>query len=269
MPLAESHIIAPIFQGRINVPDPYAEALLTGVNPLAGNAPYTHNFLSPGVYVRTVASCKEDYPELVQNVARALVAAAFADHKKRVHNVESRLASVDGVLHTVGDGRYSGSSLMHTVWKGVMSYFDLKELIIETSSLCTREEIARLLELRPTPRAAVIAIVHEHRRQHVQMLLREQCAVLCSRVYSPQEIIDHISYGSRKRYDFVRDVVLAAEPTERQNREEQWWNTVVAKPFHRVSRLVEQCTFEKVSPERLLAHMFRKRAPSTESAQAH
>lgn len=135
-----SHLVVPHFKGIVNEPDPAYEGLLSGRNEGGKKLSETETY-------RLIERCPSI--ELVQDVRRAMVAAALAFCKDADDAQERQLFSPEGCVHRVGNRAVRGAQMFREMWTGDLLPQDMKSRlqapVVEFYSDCTSREVARVL----------------------------------------------------------------------------------------------------------------------------
>ncbi len=249
----ESRIYAPMFKGIVEAPTPEGAMLLSGKND-AGDP------LSGEEYIRLVRqqNTPKGSPQLVQDIARATGAAILA-HNVFKQDVDPRLISVEGCAHRVGSEVLSGSEIMGRIWQNIVPgevMAGLRPPELFDISTCTVEEVRAILALRSNATEAIVPVTDRYHRARVEQTFREEGKNVPLAVFTPAEAA-HQADVTRVMKDFLRELMLAAAPSEKFESTEWWAETLLNGPLHAVSRTTENWT--GFSPEITLAHILRKR----------
>lgn len=135
-----SHLVVPHFKGIVNSPDPVSEGLLSGRNPDGKKLTELETY-------RLVQSSSS--VELIQDVRRAMFAAALAVRRDAEGIEGVQLFSPEGCVHRVGNRAVRGAQMFREMWTGELLPSEvksrLKAPVIEYYSDCTSREVARVL----------------------------------------------------------------------------------------------------------------------------
>lgn len=246
-------ICAPLYKGLVNAEDAESIALITRKDPTTGNEISLEN------YIQLVRDANALHPELVQDIARATASALQATMlKKRGRSV--MLASVEGCEQIVGGQQMTGGKIMESIWLSLPLELTADIPIrIEERSRCTIEEIRALLEaFRSDPKsAAICGVTHAYHLPRVAKMLKEEAhPTAVMQVETPASIVDIFERDRHPYHNFVRNVVIAGNPSADVVRHEHMMEMIYT-PIHTISRLGEFVTGRNL--EMYLANRARKK----------
>ncbi len=249
-------IINPHFKGLVNYPSAVGLTLVGGqIEGDQGHRPATDE-----EYLSAVRRCAVECPELAQTLARTVAAAILAYEFQRAH-VDVRLVSVEGCMHRIGPFKARGYEIVGTIWEKVVfpRYHEVEQALIG-SSCCTVEESRAIMDeaLKGTANTQIQCVTHGYHQDRVDKTLRD--ALKRANAYGrvtlwPTLTPEGVLYQcvlSEKRYWFLREIILAAEPTKAHMEAEHNAEFPI-RALHAVSSFVERLTFGKVNIETWLA----------------
>lgn len=256
MSQSETLIINPHFKGLVNWPSSRAVTVVTG-NVGCGEGLRRATDVE---YLDAVRHCADECPELAQTLARAVSAAILAiDYQAKGQKVT--LLSVEGCIHRVGPMEVTGAEIVEAIWESIVEpCLALPTQAFLSQSCCTVEESRLIVDeaLKNQGKAKILCVTHCYHRQRVDWTLQAAIkrAGAVGRVsviptVTPETVLHkHAEEGGQ--FQFLKDVILAAEVTKAQLEAEQNAEVLV-RWLYRLSTLGERLTFGKVNIETWLA----------------
>lgn len=246
-------VIAPLYKGLIHTDDPAHVALFQGTDLSTGEGRVA--------YLDRLNDARSTASELTQDIARTAAAALYGVDLQRQGQTVN-LVAVEGCLQQIGDRRLHGGQIIERIWKDVVPREIVKQLpapIIQTISGCVIEEVRAVLdELRKLGGGNVVGVTHEYHAARVAKMLGEEVGgVEKSEVLTPEEIIQRVR-ADQPFEKFVVDLVRASAPTREVIQKEEKDERIFG-PLHKLSRVLEKCSFGGFNLEIFLANRLRKR----------